>query len=114
MKKVKITAWEVTINDKGVEMALVSRDQLVQLLKYVEYLEKSTTQKSDLENKVKELEYNLKIMVDDRDNYQHLYNEEEKRADQMQITANEYQVRGDQLLAGLESLRKECDMLRSE
>ncbi len=39
MQKVKLTAWEIKVNDKGVEMAHVNREQLVQLLKYVEHLE---------------------------------------------------------------------------
>jgi len=39
MKKPDNFSWAVTTNEKGVEMATINRDKLVETLEYIEYLE---------------------------------------------------------------------------
>lgn len=41
MQRPEITGWGVTTNEKGIVIASVNRDQLVQLIEYVDYLEQS-------------------------------------------------------------------------
>jgi len=39
MEKVKLTGWEITINQNGVKMATLNHEQFINFLKYNEYLE---------------------------------------------------------------------------
>lgn len=40
MQRPEITGWGITTNENGVKIASINRDNLVEIIEYVEYLEK--------------------------------------------------------------------------
>ena len=44
MERPEIAGWEVITNEKGIVLAIVNRDKLIETLKYVEHLEKQVNE----------------------------------------------------------------------